>query len=87
MGPQFNGTADYDCIVQATFKDIQDFVKMKADPFFREKVAPDHENFADTVRSKYVILLLLAFPFPVDLNTGKAKGLLINSLQDDRWMD
>jgi hypothetical protein len=55
MGPQFNGTADYDCIVQATFKDIQDFVKMKADPFFKEKVAPDHENFADTVRSKYVL--------------------------------
>jgi hypothetical protein len=27
---------------------------MKADPFFREKVAPDHENFADTKRSKYV---------------------------------
>jgi hypothetical protein len=54
MGPQFNGTADYDCIVQATFKDIQDFVNMKADPFFKEKVAPDHENFADTTRSKYV---------------------------------
>ena len=52
MGPQFNGTADYDCIVQATFRDIEDFVKMKADPFFQEKVTPDHENFADTVRSK-----------------------------------
>lgn len=53
-GPQFNGIADYDCIVQATFRDIEDFVRMKADPFFREKVAPDHENFADTKRSKYV---------------------------------
>ncbi len=54
MGPQFNGVADYDCIVQATFRDIEDFVKMKADPFFKEKVAPDHENFADTQRSRYV---------------------------------
>ena len=52
MGPQFNGTADYDCIVQATFRDIADFVAMKKDPFFMEKVTPDHENFADTKRSK-----------------------------------
>ena len=55
VGPQFNGTADYDCIVQATFRDVKDFVRMKADPFFKEKVTPDHENFADTVRSKYVV--------------------------------
>lgn len=54
VGPQFNGTADYDCIVQATFRDVKDFVRMKSDPFFKEKVTPDHENFADTVRSKYV---------------------------------
>ena len=53
-GPQFNGIADYDCIVQATFRDIEDFVLMKADPYFREKAAPDHENFADTTRPKYV---------------------------------
>ena len=52
VGPQFNGTADYDCIVQATFRDVKDFVRMKSDPFFQEKVTPDHENFADTVRSK-----------------------------------
>jgi hypothetical protein len=52
MGPQFNGTADYDCIVQAIFRDIADFVAMKKDPFFMEKVTPDHENFADTKRSK-----------------------------------
>lgn len=51
-GPQFNGVADYDCIVQATFRDIEDFVRMKADPYYKEKVAPDHENFADTKRSK-----------------------------------
>lgn len=55
VGPQFNGTADYDCIVQATFRDVADFVRMKNDPFFKEKVAPDHENFADTQRSKYEI--------------------------------
>jgi len=59
VGPQFNGTADYDCIVQATFRNIEDFVKMKSDPFFQEKVTPDHENFADTTRSRYAAVALL----------------------------
>jgi hypothetical protein len=50
--PQFVNIADYDCIVQIQFNDIQDFVKLKADPFYKSKVTPDHENFADTKRSK-----------------------------------
>ncbi|KAG6989879.1 hypothetical protein G7Y79_00062g093570 [Physcia stellaris] len=50
-GPQFDNHADYDCFVQAIFKDVEDFVRMKADPYYREVVAPDHENFADTTRS------------------------------------
>jgi hypothetical protein len=54
VGPQFNGTADYDCIVTAVFRTIDDFVAMKKDPFYIEKVMPDHENFADTQRSKYI---------------------------------
>ena len=53
-GPQFDNQADYDSFVQAVFKDVEDFVRMKADPFWREVVAPDHENFADTTRSRYV---------------------------------
>ena len=50
--PQFANVADYDCIVQAVFHDVEDFVKMKADPYFKEKVAPDHENFANTKTSR-----------------------------------
>lgn len=53
-GPQFDNHAEYDSFVQAVFKDVEDFVRMKADPFWREVVAPDHENFADTTRSRYV---------------------------------
>jgi hypothetical protein len=30
---------------------MEDFLRMKADPRFMEKVAPDHKNFADTQRS------------------------------------
>lgn len=53
-GPQFDNHADYDCFVQAIFKDVEDFVRMKADPYWREVVAPDHEKFADMARSRYV---------------------------------
>lgn len=53
-GPQFDNHAEYDCFVQAIFKDVEDFVRMKADPYWREVVAPDHEKFADTTRSRYV---------------------------------
>ena len=53
-GPQFDNFADYDCIVTAVFPDVDNFVRMKADPFYKEKVMPDHENFADTKRSRYV---------------------------------
>lgn len=49
--PQFSKLSEYDCIVQFIFKDIMDFQRMKADPRFLEKVAPDHVRFADTKRS------------------------------------
>jgi len=55
VGPQFNGTADYDCIVQCQFRDVEDFVRMKKDPFYLEQVMPDHERFADTQRSKMTV--------------------------------
>ncbi|GKU21540.1 unnamed protein product [Fusarium langsethiae] len=53
--PQFSNQSDYDCIVQFIFKDILDFQRMKADPRFLEKVAPDHLNFADTKRSTMTV--------------------------------
>lgn len=52
VGPQFEGSADYDCIVQVVMRDVEDFVRMKKDPFYMEHVMPDHERFADTKRSK-----------------------------------
>ena len=64
-GPQFNSFADYDCIVTAVFPEVQKFVRMKADPFFKERVMLDHENFADTKRSRYDEL---AFPLREYLN-------------------
>lgn len=52
IDPQFANVADYDCIIQSTFPDIDNFVRMKADPFFKKYATPDHENFADTRASK-----------------------------------
>ena len=49
--PEFSKLSDYDSIVQFVFKDILDFKRMKSDPRFLQKVAPDHVNFADTKRS------------------------------------
>ncbi|KAM5367377.1 hypothetical protein ACJZ2D_010022 [Fusarium nematophilum] len=54
-GPQFANTADYDAIIQIMFHDVEDFVRMKADPYFKERIAPDHEEFADTKRSRMTI--------------------------------
>lgn len=54
--PQFANIADYDCIVQVVFRDIDDFVRLKSDPEYKSRVAPDHEGFADTGRSRYVVL-------------------------------
>ncbi|RGP64452.1 conidial pigment polyketide synthase [Fusarium longipes] len=69
--PQFSKLSDYDCIVQFVFKDILDFQRMKADPRFLEKVAPDHVNFADTKRSTMTVGYFEEF-----VNNGKvvAKG-------------
>ena len=50
--PQFANLADYDSFVQIVFRNVEDFVRMKADPFFKAEVGPDHENFADTKGSK-----------------------------------
>ncbi|KAK3317092.1 EthD domain-containing protein [Apodospora peruviana] len=53
--PQFSKLSEYDSIVQFVFKDIMDFQRMKADPRFLEKVAPDHVKFADTKRSTMTV--------------------------------
>ena len=51
-GPQFANFADYDAIVQVVFEQVEDFARMKADPFYQKHIVPDHEAFADTKRSK-----------------------------------
>ncbi|KAM0545986.1 hypothetical protein ACHAPJ_011098 [Fusarium lateritium] len=57
-GPQFANTTDYDAIIQIMFEDVEDFVRMKEDPDYKERVVPDHEEFANTERSRMTIGLV-----------------------------
>ncbi|PLB47617.1 hypothetical protein P170DRAFT_359794 [Aspergillus steynii IBT 23096] len=46
--------ADYDCVVQVMFHDVQDYLKARDDPFFQEVIVPDHAHFADSERTVFL---------------------------------
>ncbi|QIW99245.1 hypothetical protein AMS68_004763 [Peltaster fructicola] len=52
---QMANVADYDCFSQVVFEDLEGYKKMKSDPWYQEHLKHDHENFADTKRSKMTI--------------------------------
>ena len=43
--------ADPDCFIQVVFKDLDDYMSVKDDPHYKQVVMPDHEHFADPVRT------------------------------------
>jgi hypothetical protein len=47
--------ADFDCFSQVVFESLEDYKKLKEDPWYKEKLYDDHENFADTRRSMSVL--------------------------------
>ncbi|KAL4919782.1 EthD domain-containing protein [Aspergillus aurantiobrunneus] len=55
MDPQMANIADYDCFSQVVFRSFEDYKKIKDDPWYKEHLVGDHENFADTKRSKMTI--------------------------------
>jgi hypothetical protein len=48
---QMANVADFDCFSQVTFESLEDYKRMKQDPWYKEHLVGDHENFADTRRS------------------------------------
>lgn len=50
--------ADFDCFSQVVFKDIENYKRMKQDPWYQEHLIGDHEKFADTKRSMYASAIL-----------------------------
>lgn len=54
---QMSNIADYDCFSQVVFESLEHYKKMKDDPWYKQKLFGDHENFADTKRSVYVFYI------------------------------
>ncbi|KAI9667458.1 MAG: hypothetical protein M1821_000274 [Bathelium mastoideum] len=50
--PQMSNLADFDCFSQVVFKNLEDYKRMKQDPWYKEHLIDDHEKFADTKKSK-----------------------------------
>jgi hypothetical protein len=48
---QMANVADFDCFSQVVFESIEDYKRMKQDPWYKENLVGDHEKFADTKRS------------------------------------
>ena len=84
---QFANVADYDCFSQSVFESVDGLVAMKEDPFYKEFVKMDHENFADTRETKYVLtlehcrfILLVSrcLDLPVYIDEGRLCGVHVD---------
>lgn len=51
VDPQMCNIADFDCFSQVFFESLEDYKRIKQDPFYKKHLVGDHENFADTKRS------------------------------------
>ncbi|KAK3331715.1 EthD domain-containing protein [Cercophora scortea] len=46
--------SDCDLVVQIIFKDLQDYLRVRNDRHYAEVVGPDHANFADPHKTRFV---------------------------------
>ena len=51
LDPQMINPAGIDCFSQVIFKNVEDYKRMKQDPWYKEHLVGDHEKFADTTKS------------------------------------
>ncbi|KAI0434445.1 EthD domain-containing protein [Xylaria sp. FL1042] len=52
---QMTNLADFDCFSQVVFKSVDDYKRMKDDPWYKQHLVGDHEKFADTKKSMMTI--------------------------------
>ncbi|KAJ5274867.1 EthD domain-containing protein [Penicillium chrysogenum] len=52
---QMSNIAEYDCFSQVVFESVEHYRMMKEDPYYKEHLFGDHENFADTTRSQMTV--------------------------------
>ena len=50
-----------DCFSQIVFEDVDRFVAMTEDPYYKQYISKDPPNFADQKNTKYVGLLPFSF--------------------------
>ncbi|KAG6027023.1 hypothetical protein E4U41_001083 [Claviceps citrina] len=53
--PHMCRLADFDCFSQVVFESIDDYKRMKQDPWYKTHLMNDHEVFADTKKSMMTI--------------------------------
>ncbi|KAI0469988.1 EthD domain-containing protein [Xylariaceae sp. FL0804] len=49
--PQMANVADFDCFSQVVIESLEDYKRMKDDPWYKEQIMDDHDKFADTKKS------------------------------------
>lgn len=49
---QMANVADYDCFSQVVFERLEDYKRLREDPWYKSRLFGDHEKFADTRRSQ-----------------------------------
>jgi len=47
--------ASFDCFSQVYFESVEDYKRMKEDPWYKEFSMDDHDKFADTKRSSMTV--------------------------------
>ncbi|KAF7514181.1 hypothetical protein GJ744_004506 [Endocarpon pusillum] len=52
---QMTNLAEFDCFSQVVFKSVDDYKRMKEDPWYQQHLVGDHEKFADTKKSRMTI--------------------------------
>lgn len=52
---QMTNLADFDCFSQVWFENVEDYKRMKHDPWYKLHLVGDHEKFADTKKSMMTI--------------------------------
>lgn len=52
---QMVNLAGFDCFSQVVFKSVEDYRRMKEDPWYKQHLMGDHVEFADTERSVMTI--------------------------------
>jgi len=56
---QMANVSDFDCFSQVVFESLEDYKRMKQDPWYKEHLVGDHEKFADTSVQRDVLLTVL----------------------------